>query len=282
MTRSIDVRPSPIAGQWYEGNADALRRQINRYLAGAIIPKLKGRVVALITPHAGLRYSGATAGYAFRTIQDSVFDTVAILSPYHDYHPAPLLTTSHSAYSTPLGIVPVDKAAFSILEKEVHTHTGIGFTRLDHDEEHSLEIELPFLQVALSGPFTLLPLMLRTFSRGLLQALGQALGDALKDRKALLIASTDLSHFFPLPQANQLDAEMLNCIASFSPEKVLQAEEEETAFACGAPAVATVLWAARSLGATHVHVLHHSTSAEVTRDASSVVGYGAAAILSPD
>jgi MEMO1 family protein len=282
MDKKVDVRPSAIAGIWYEGNPQALRKQVNNYLAAARIPDLRGRVVALISPHAGHRYSGSTAGHAFRTVQGVSYDTVAILSPYHNYHPAPLLTTSHTAYSTPMGDISVDKAALSSLEKEVRSRTGIGLTLLDHDVEHSLEIELPFLQAALVGAFSLLPLMLRTLSREFLQALGQSLATVLKDRRALLVASTDLSHFYPLSQADQLDAEMLNRIASFSPDKVLEAEENGIAFACGAPAVATVLWASRALGASQVQVLHHTTSAEVTHDTSSVVGYGAAVILAPD
>lgn len=114
------------------------------------------------------------------------------------------------------------------------------------------------------------------------QILGSALAEVLKHRNALLVASTDLSHFYPLPIANQLDTEMLSLIEAFSPQGVLQAEESATAFACGAGAVAAVLVAARELGGNEVKILHYSTSAEETLDSSSVVGYGAAVVLQQD
>ena len=109
-----------------------------------------------------------------------------------------------------------------------------------------------------------------------------ALGQVLQGKNALLVASTDLSHFYSLEAANKLDASMLSQIASFSAEGVMKAENRGSGFACGAPAVAVVLHAARALGADTVTILNHSTSGEVTGDNSSVVGYGAAAIYKKD
>ena len=152
-------------------------------------------------------------------------------------------------------------------------------TPLARDEEHAIEIELPFLQRALAGEFSLLPVMVRTHDPRELQALGEALAEVMAGSASLLVASSDLSHFYPLPIANQLDAAMLARIAQFSPDAVLEAEETGEGFACGVGAVAAVLWAARALGANAVEIVHHSTSAERTGDESSVVGYGAAVIL---
>jgi AmmeMemoRadiSam system protein B len=154
-----------------------------------------------------------------------------------------------------------------------------GLSRVARDREHALEIELPFLQRALQGQFQLLPLMVRTHAPKVLQAVGEALAATLAEYPALLVASTDLSHFFPLKIANLLDETMLDQISRLSPEGVLHAEETGSGLACGAGAVAAVLWAAKALGANAAQVVHHSTSADQTGDESSVVGYGAVVIL---
>ena len=162
-----------------------------------------------------------------------------------------------------------------MLEQEL----GYGLARVKRDREHSLEIELPFLQRVLEKEFQLLPVMVREQSHRATRLLGQCLAKALTGRNALLVASTDLSHFYPLKIANQLDAEMLRCIESFDPDAVINAEEEGRGFACGRGALAAVLWAAKELGANKVKILKHATSGDITGDTSQVVGYGAAVVL---
>lgn len=273
----IDIRPSPIAGRWYSNSPKQLGREIDTYLQ-AELPPLDGKVIGLIAPHAGYAYSGPAAGYAFAAVRGAHFPRAAILSPLHAYHTAPLLTSGHSAYGTPLGSVPIDREALKALERELFNR-NLSLSRIKYDEEHSLEIELPFLQRALADPFTLLPLMIRSQSPGQLEALAKSLYTVLSGTDTLLVASTDLSHFYHDQKARKLDAEMLHQIEQFSPEGVLSAERSGTGMACGSGAVATVLWTARLMGADTVKILHHTTSAETTGDLSSVVGYGAAAIL---
>jgi AmmeMemoRadiSam system protein B len=171
----------------------------------------------------------------------------------------------------------VDLEATAQLDERL-AQDGLAPHPVANDQEHALEMELPFLQRALKGEFRLLPVMVRSQSPLVTRRLGTALAEVLRDRNALLVASTDLSHFFPEEMAQELDGEMLRRMRSFSPEDVLSAERTGKGFACGAGAVAAVLWAARDLGADVVEVLHHSTSAAATGDHSSVVGYGAAAI----
>lgn len=274
-----NVRPSPIAGRWYEGNPSKLARQIDAYINDSASPPINGEVIALIVPHAGHRYSGKTAGFAFRCIQGSEADLVAIVSPMHGYHPAPFLTSGHDAYSTPLGTIPVQTSAVQEVDEYLQKHLHNGLTPILNDSEHSLEILLPFLQRALSNPFLLLPIMVRDNTPQHDKVLGQGLAQILKTRKGILIASTDLSHFYSEKEARVLDQEMLRQIQNLSPEGVLAAEQAGSGFACGAPAVAAVLWAAQELGANQVKVLHYSTSAEETGDKESVVGYGAAVVL---
>lgn len=279
MKTGAGVRPSPIAGTWYNGDPYHLERRVDQYLEDAEIRNLSGKVVALIAPHAGHRYSGLTAGHAFKAVKGAAYDLVAIVSPYHSYHPVQVLTSAHTHYSTPLGKIPVDHQLVQKVCDDFEKGTGIEVAHVEYDEEHSLEIELPFLQRALAKPFRLLPFMVRSRDQRIAEALGNALANCLKDQNALLVASSDLSHFYPKGVAVKLDGEMLAQMAAFSPTGVLNAELTGKGFACGAAAIAAVLFAARQLGADEVKLLHYSTSADATGDTSSVVGYGAAAVL---
>ena len=173
----------------------------------------------------------------------------------------------------------MDRTALQTLQDSL-TDAGAALpASITRDGEHSLEIELPFLQRALASDFKLLPVMVRSFSADVLLELGRALAVVARQQPTLLVASTDLSHFYPEKTAKALDGEMLSHIEDFSPDGVLGAEQRGTGFACGAGAVAAVLWAARFLGADRVKLLHYSTSADETGDRHSVVGYGAAAVL---
>jgi len=271
----LDVRPSPIAGTWYEGNAKTLARAVDDYLKNAQLPALGGEVMAVIAPHAGHRYSGAVAGYAFATVRGLHPDLVAVISPFHNLANYALLTTAHDAYGTPLGNVEVDKAALT----QLTSHLDIPITPVYADKEHSLEIEIPFLQRALTGEFKLLPIMIRAQEVEVAKKLGHALAKVLKGKRFLLVASTDLSHFYDQKTAQTLDAEMLRRFESFEPESIFEAEHTSKAFACGHAAVAAVLWAAHELGANKVQVLRHATSGDVTGDFTSVVGYGAGVVV---
>lgn len=278
MNGISEVRPSPIAGTWYNGDPDQLRQQVDQYLAAARLPDLEGQVVAVIAPHAGHRYSGQTAGFAFSAVLGQDPDLVAVLSPMHAPYPANLLTSAHQAYATPLGQVRIDEDAVAQLD-ELLTQDGLTLTPVANDKEHALEIELPFLQRALRTDFKLLPVMVRSQSALVARRLGHALAEVMRKRNGLLVASTDLSHFYPQDLAETLDGEMLRRIKSFAPDDLFSAERTGKGFACGVAAVAAVLWAARELGANGVEILHHSTSGDQTGDYGSVVGYGAAAVL---
>lgn len=279
MNASLDIRPSAIAGQWYPGNPQRLSESVDRYIQEARLPKMDGEVIAVIAPHAGHMYSGAVAGYAFATLSGLQPELVAVVSPMHYPYNEPLLTTAHGAYETPLGTVEVDGEAVKQLDRMLVQELGYGLELVRRDREHSLEIELPFLQRVLKGPFKLLPVMVREQGGRVTRILGECLAKTLARRSSLLVASTDLSHFYPLPIANDLDEEMLHAIQSFDPAAVIRVEEEGRGFACGRGALAAVLWAAKAMGADEVKILKHATSGEVTGDNSQVVGYGAAVVL---
>ncbi len=275
----VSVRPSQIAGLWYEGNPKALAHAVDAYMDAATVPDLKGHVVAVIAPHAGHRYSGPVAGFAFAAVRGMKPDVVAVLSPFHNYHSAPLLTTTYDAYGTPLGTIPVDRLALNDLDSALKGQLGFGLTAIATDPEHSLEIELPFLQRALEPEWKLLPVMVRAQEPDVCHMLGSAVAHVLKDRNALLVASTDLSHYYDQQVAVALDRNMLKQVEAFEPEQAFDVERSGRGYACGLGALAAVMWAARDLGADRVELLRHATSGDVTGDYSAVVGYGAAAIL---
>ena len=273
------IRPSPIAGTWYTNDAEKLAIEIDGYINAVVLPRLDGDILALVAPHAGYYYSGAVAGYAFSAVRDRDFDLVALLSPMHTPHRDAFLTSAHYAYSTPLGNIAIARDEVNAVDELLRAELDFGLTPIANDREHSLEIELPFLQRALKNDFELLPIMIRSTNAQELAILGSALAKILRGRNALLVASTDLSHFYSQEDAKILDTEMLRQIKTFSPEGVLKAEETGRGFACGRGAVATTFYAAKELGAKNVKILNYATSGDISGDYSSVVGYGAAVVL---
>ncbi|HMV28169.1 MAG TPA: AmmeMemoRadiSam system protein B [Anaerolineales bacterium] len=275
MMSSLDLRPSPIAGTWYPKDPEILANSIDAYLKEVQLLTLEGQVLGVIAPHAGHRYSGAVAAHAFATLRGLTPDLVVVISPFHNFDPHPLLTTKHQAYATPLGNIEVDQHTLN----ELQSHLQIPITPIAKDKEHSLEIELPFLQRVLKNDFKLLPIMVRAQEETVAKQLGEALAKTIQNRNAILVASTDLSHFYDQQTAQKLDQEMLNRFTTLNPTTIFEAEQTGKGFACGHAAVATVQWVAKELGANNVQILKYATSGDITGDFQSVVGYGAAAIL---
>lgn len=276
---ALDIRPSPLAGRWYDADPEILARSVDGYLDAAQLPALDGEVIAVIAPHAGHLYSGPVAGYAFAAIRGRSPDLVAVIGPMHHPYVEPLMTTAYDAYATPLGVVPVDKDALRELDTILKSELGFGLSPVSRDPEHSLEIELPFLQRALSSEWKLLPVMDRAREPRVSQALGKALAHVSGGRNFIIVGSTDLSHFYNQQTALAYDRAMLKAMEDFDPAKAYDLERAGKGFACGLGAFTAVLWAAQELGAGKVQVLRHATSGNVTGDYSSVVGYGAAVIL---
>ncbi len=274
----MDLRPSPIAGQWYAGDARTLGAEVDSYLVAAGAVKADGDIVALIAPHAGYRYSGAVAGHAFAATRGITPEVVAVVGPMHYPLEGPVLISGHGAYQTPLGPVMIAREACRVLDDALRQELGAGLTPVKGDPEHSIEIELPFLQRVLPGEWRLLPVMVRDQRREVARALGLALARALRGRAALLVASTDLSHYHPQAVANRLDRELLRRVEAFDLDALLRAGDEGAGEACGIGALAAVLWAARELGADRVRVLDYATSGDVTGDMGRVVGYAAGVV----
>lgn len=274
--RLSDIRPSPLAGRWYPGDARTLARTVDEYIQQAELPEIPGEVLAVVSPHAGHRYSGPVAGYAFAAARGMTPEVVVIASPMHQPYRAPILTTAHDGYETPLGAVPVHQQALAAVRAGVRESTGLDLEAVREDQEHSVEILLPFLQRVLPEEFSMLPLMIRSQDPNEMRALGGVLADVLKEHKGLLVASTDLSHFYRANTAEELDKTMIQVIEDFNPEGLYHAEARGEGFACGKSALATVMWAAKGLGANHALDLRYAHSGHVTGDNAQVVGYTAA------
>lgn len=280
---NVDIRPSPISGAWYSDNADSLRTELEGYLKRAQSPAFDGQVIALVLPHAGLYYSGLTAAHALNAIAGQRYQRVIILSPSHQAHPGHVLTSDHSAYQTPLGLVPVGRDALEKLGARL-AQKKLSLNPIRRDREHSIEIELPFLQHLLPEGFTLIPLMLMDQSLTLAKSLSDALLELIdtfpSEEKTLLIASSDLSHYHNQRQANQLDRNLIDALQNFEPEKFYQLKTNHKTEACGYGAIATVLLTAQKLGSKQVSIADYRTSGDISGDSGSVVGYVSAIVSS--
>lgn len=267
------IRPAVCAdNRWYPASAAELRREVAGYIENAKALDLPGDVVGLVAPHAGYYFSGHVAGAGYRHVRDGTYDLVVLIGPDHTGAAmGELAIPDYTAWHTPLGDVPVDVGLVAELEGLV------PIRRIRHDREHSLEVQLPFLQVAL-GSFRLLPVMMGSQSPYVCRTLGNAIARLVRGKRALLVASTDLSHYYPEATARELDRNTLQYILAFDPEGLCAALMREQAHACGGGPVAATLFAAQELGARQAHLIKYATSGDVWPDRAQVVGYAAVAL----
>jgi len=269
-------RPPAVAGTFYSHDAARLRREIEAYLAAAEAPRaIDGELVALVSPHAGYSFSGTVAGSAYRLVQGLKFDLVVIVAPSHHHLFSGFSIYTAGDYLTPLGRVPVERClAMELIGKSA----AVNFHPEAHRQEHSLEVQLPFLQVAL-GDFQLLPIIMGRQSQAAARQLALILTQVADQRRVLLVASTDLSHFHDAATAGRLDRGVLDAIAAFDPDLFWHLVESGTAEACGAGPLLAVMLAAQQLGARRARILAYRHSGEVCGDNRRVVGYLAAALF---
>jgi AmmeMemoRadiSam system protein B len=277
IMKSVDpknVRKSVIAGTWYPGSASALANTIDGFLAAVDVPPIQGELKGLVSPHAGYSYSGGVAAHAYKQLEAREYPTVVVVSPVHQPYSGRYLATRKSYYETPFGLVPVDTELLGQLGKE------IGLTLLDQDGEHSLEIQLPFLQHML-GEFALLPVMMGDQSLSACQQLSAALVKVLAGKDALLVASSDLAHLHDYQQVVEHDRVVQKFVNDFDPEGLAQSLAREEAQACGGGPIVTVMLAARERGADRAEVLKYMNSGDVTgirTPGQYTVGYLAGAL----
>jgi AmmeMemoRadiSam system protein B/AmmeMemoRadiSam system protein A len=271
---SEQIRESIIAGTWYSGNPARLQREVSEFMERASVPAVRGKLIALICPHAGYRYSGQVAAYGYKLLETQKFSTVVIIAPSHRAYFKGVSVYDRGGYSTPLGVVPLD---LELVAELTQREARIRYVPEAHSQEHSLEIQLPFLQVLMPNS-KLVPLVMGDQSFSTCQWLAEAVAESIKDKSVLVVASSDLSHFHPYKEAKQLDQVVLDKVNGFDPRGLSDSLASGTSEACGGGPMVTAMLVARQFGANKSRVLHYANSGDVTGDHSGVVGYMAAAL----
>jgi len=266
------LRKSIIAGSWYPGDPSVLRDDISRYIQNVPGRELAGDVVGIIVPHAGYIYSGQVAAHAYKLIQNKKYDTVILIGPSHRVSFGGVSIYSQGAFETPLGVIPVNEAI--ACEMKQISKIIIDYP-IAHAQEHSLEIQLPFLQVTL-GAFSLIPLVMGDQSAATCRELAYVISHVAKDHRMLIVASSDLSHFHDYIKAKELDEIVLKHIQNGESVGLLNDLAHDKTEACGGGPIAVMMLAADRLGAHHSLLLTYANSGDVTGEKSSVVGYASA------
>jgi AmmeMemoRadiSam system protein B/AmmeMemoRadiSam system protein A len=275
MASPMEVREPAVAGAFYPGTEKALRDAVERMLGSAQPKEIDGRLVGLISPHAGYVYSGQVAAHAYKLIQGKQFDAVVVIAPSHHAYFEGSSIYARGSYRTPLGLIPIDE---KLAEAIMNSESSIGFLPEVHRKEHALEVQLPFLQVAVPD-LKLVPIVMGDQSLPSCQRLAKAIVSSIKGRNVLLVASTDLSHFHSYDEAVRLDQIIIDHVGRYDYEGLAADLKARKCEACGGGPVVTVMIAARQLGANKTAILRYANSGDVTGDRSNVVGYLAAAIV---
>jgi len=276
------VRKPAVAGAFYPDGADALRAAIDAYLVAARPPAAE-RPMVLVAPHAGYVFSGQIAADAWRQAQPFDYDTIVVLGPNHTEAFDGIALYRGAGFRTPLGVAAIDTALAAALLAE---DGDVTWRDSVHAKEHAIEVQLPFAQ-RLYPEARVLPIVVSTLDPARLARLGETLARLLADRRALIVASTDLSHYPAVADATRLDRATLDAITTLDPEAVRRAVEaaprsgaaEVVTGACGEGPILVAIAAARALGATRARIVSYANSADSPAgDPKRVVGYGAVAI----
>jgi MEMO1 family protein len=263
------MRSPAVAGQFYPRSPQELKRQLDEFLMDAASQELP--ILGAVVPHAGYIYSGSVAAEVYARLPEK--ETYVILGPNHHGLGAPI-SLSRDSWKTPLGLIESDQEMAQAL-----VGTIIDQEELAHLHEHSIEVQLPFLQDRFSNGFKILAIAMGLQDEDTAIEVGEALGKAaLKlNRKCTFIASSDFSHYQPQETARKVDASLIEAILRMDISEFYSRVYSYDATACGYGPIAASIAAAKVLGATSGKLLRYATSGDVTGDYSQVVGYGAIA-----
>ncbi len=275
-----NVREPAVAGLFYSGSARQLKLDVLSFLKDVSLPQIPGELIALVVPHAGLTYSGRVAAHAYRVLQETVFDTAILIGPNHQGLGFPGTSVyAKGAFKTPLGEFKIDE---DLAEMILCKDTGSVFNAVSHAKEHSLEVQIPFLQI-IASHMKIVPIVMADYDWKTCSRLANAIVHAIlakKQKKIILIVSTDLSHYFSYEEAIRKDRIAIQDIESMDPGRLyMDAAKEERAELCGFGPMLTALLAVRELGANAVKTLNFANSGDVTGDKTKVVGYVSMAIF---
>lgn len=275
----MSIRRPAVAGTWYPDSPDRLTFEIEALLARAkgeakLAPPADAQLLALVVPHAGLLYSGPVAAHAYRLLVGRAFDAAVLIGPSHHLAFDGAAVWPRGTFETPLGPLRIGEEIATALVGQcplIHERPDA------HLKEHSLEMQLPFL-AAIAPALPIVPVVMGHQTRETVVAIGDGLARVLAGRRALLVASSDLSHFFNATKAALLDAQVVEDVELLAADSLMTRLEQRPEHACGGGAIVSVMRAARALGATTSRVLKYADSGDVSGDKGSVVGYLAAAM----
>lgn len=268
------IRQPAVSGLFYSGNASELKKSVETFLHDAPVRE-KGAgesVRAVIVPHAGYVYSGQTAAYAYNVIKDKQYDAVVVVGPSHQKYFRGISLYPGEAYRTPLGDVPVDR---ELRDDMVDENERIVLSDEGHIKEHSIEVQLPFLQL-IFGDFQFVPVVMGDQSRSFMEKLARKMDEVFHRKNVLLVASTDLSHYYPYESAVNIDKGVLESVERYDDDELMRRLEQRHVEACGGGPMVAVMQASKLLGCKKSSVLHYCNSGDISGDKSAVVGYMAA------
>jgi AmmeMemoRadiSam system protein B/AmmeMemoRadiSam system protein A len=272
--RTQEVRKPAFAGAFYDGDKALLAARIDGYLSAVKdLPAIAAEVRALVCPHAGYVYSGQTAAFAYKLVQGRPYETVIIIGTSHQYPLDGCSIYLKGGFETPLGVVPVDEE----LAGRIARASGFSYIAEAHAKEHSVEVQVPFIQRALPDA-KIVPIVLGYPSRRNVYSLANGLAEAAGDKKVLIVASTDLSHYLSKADANSVDAKTISLVRNISADTLITRCANGENIMCGGGGVAAMLIALKKAGQPRVEVLRYSDSSEASGDEGHVVGYLAAAV----
>lgn len=281
----VDMRKSAVAGRFYQGTAAGLRSQIEACFMHPMgpgrLPHTPGtaakRTLGLVSPHAGYAYSGPVAAHGFLHISSEPAPPVVIIIGPNHYGVGPMVAVSEEdRWQTPLGDVIVDVATGAEIVANSHR---AAFDDQAHVWEHSVEVQLPFLQYVYGDGFRAVLISMLEQDLTTSQDLGNAIAATLRNRDGLVIASTDFTHQEPVSVANKKDKMVLDTILALEPDRTEEVVLARKVSMCGPGPVMAMIFACKELGAGHARLLHYGTSGDITGD-PDVVGYASVAIMS--
>lgn len=272
MILGKNIREPVAAGSFYPGNPDELSRLIERFLANAKLQNINN-IISIVCPHAGYIYSGQVAAHSYKQISGMEYDSIIIIAPSHSEYFNFISVFDGDAYRTPLGTVNVDRERAQLLASK-SPYIRLSFH--GHLNEHSLEVQLPFLQV-LFKDIKIVPVVMGQQNNQNINELGETIGTLFRNDKILIIASTDLSHYYPYETAVALDSKVIELVDSFDINGLKAGFISDRLEMCGGGPVTSAMIASKLMGADSSKVLDYKNSGDVTGDTSAVVGYMSAA-----
>jgi AmmeMemoRadiSam system protein B len=270
------IREPVVAGQFYPGTETELRNTIrecinHEYGPGNKSSTINKKIFGIVCPHAGYAYSGPTACHSYKSIASQNPELVIIIGPNHFGVGKDAATMIDAEWKTPLGRVQVDSDS---AKKMAEISNFIEIDEYSHSQDHSLEVQVPMLQEILSNDFQILPIILRSQNMSTAIDVGNAVSKIAEKKNAIIVASSDFTHYEENSFAHQQDKALIEPILEMNLERFYHVLNERRVTACGYGAIASTMIACKNLGAKKGELLSYATSGDVSGDTESVVGYG--------